>query len=123
MVSVATAGVADVIAGGDVVVVVEFSPTPALLEFPAVEPADAIVSSEVDDVLPPDVLVVLVVVVALLLAPPSALLAFPAVEFVASRRSACASCTHSQFRCHIRMNLTIIRYFISLFYTCELLWS
>ena len=85
MVSVATVGVAAVIAGGDVIVVVAFSPPPALLAFPAVEPADAIVSSEVDDVLPLGVFVVLVVVVvALLLAPPRALLAFPAVEFVAA---------------------------------------
>jgi hypothetical protein len=84
MVSAATAGVAAVVAGGDVVLVVAFSPPPALLAFPAVEPADDVVSSEVDDVLPPDVLVVLVVVVALLLLPPPALLAFPAVEPVAA---------------------------------------
>jgi hypothetical protein len=83
MVSVAAAVVAAGVAGGDVVVVVAFPPPPALLAFPAVEPADAVVSSEVDDVLPPDVLVVLVVVVALL-PPPPTLLVFPAVEPVAA---------------------------------------
>ena len=84
MISVATAGVAAVVAGdAGVAVVVAFPPPPALLAFPAVETAEAVVSSEVDDVLPPDVLVVLVVVVALL-PPPPALLAFTAVEPVAA---------------------------------------